>query len=169
MTVINWSNYCNIVATAGTVSLTNNGFILGDSNSVVHIGTLTLGSGTTIGTLDTAANSVPLQTNFTGTATLISGGTISTIVGDLSDYPVGPGTEVTELANGAVLLSDGSFGAGGLLLLNSGTLALTDASVAPQFANLQQSSGIVGTMLTPEPSAACIAVASIGLLRRRRG
>ena len=100
---------------------------------------------------------------------LTQGGTISTIVGSLNDYPLGPGTELSPLDNGALLLSGGTFGDGGLLLLNSGTLALTDASVAPQFANLAQSSGIAGTVLTPEPvSASLLGLSSIALLRRRR-
>ncbi len=59
-------NYSNIVATAGTVLLNNNGF----SFRVCQTSHLKLGNAcncdcTTNRTLDTAANSVPLRTNFT--------------------------------------------------------------------------------------------------------
>jgi hypothetical protein len=161
----------NVITNPGAINITGGGvqagFIDGGGTLLLNNGFNTIGS--SVGTIDAAGATSPIPSDFSGTIKITQAGTISTTIGSLNDYPIGAGTEISHLDNGALLLSEGTFGTGGLLLLNSGTLALSDASVAPQFADLAQSSGIAGTVLTPEPFGASFAcLSSLIVLRRRR-
>src|SRR5581483_1692564 len=143
----------------GTLTVSNPGNILGG-------GSVAFGGASSIGTLTTSTGTAFVPG--TGSIQFADGGSLSTITGGLSNYAIGPGTELSHLDNGALLLSGGTFGTGGLLLLNNGSLSLSDASVAPQFVELQQPSGLIATVLVPEPATvAAIALAAMALSRRR--
>jgi hypothetical protein len=161
--------------TNAPIDLTGGTFYLGSSSGISTLtldgGTLSFDSGA-IGLIYTAGTVSDIPPLASGTISLPQGGTVTFDTGNFGYYPVAPGSALSYLNdNGAMLLSGGTFGAGGMLISNSGTLMLSDASVAPQFAQLQQSSGIAGTVLTPEPGS-IILIGSAALLiprtRRRR-
>ena len=98
LTIANTSynnSFINLVG--GTINFAN---LAGNfaGNLILNGGTLAL-SDPGIGTIATAGTVSKLPSAFTGSITIAQGGTISTIVGSLSDYPVGPGTEITHLDN----------------------------------------------------------------------
>jgi hypothetical protein len=147
----------------------------GGALTISNAGTLTLATGTSaaataaFGTLAFGGSSFNLTRPMLGSITFSQGGTITGLTGTTPNLAISPGTELSSLANGAMLLSGGTFGDGGVLILNNGTLTLTDASAAAGYASLAQSSGLVGTVLTPEPmSIGAIAMATPFLMRRRR-
>ncbi len=155
----------------GGVTVTNAGTLTVGSISIreiVNSGTIQLGNAGSI-SITSPGPALDAGTFDLSSGSLILGqpGTLNSTTADLINYPLAAGTDITTLANNAILLSGGSFGQAGMLLLNTGSLMLEDASVAPDFAQLNQSSGLVGTVLVPEPVIAGIALLSMTVLLRR--